>query len=110
LRNLPSKTLEPKCFWDSKCLKATTISSSGKRRLSPDISRRAAGVHFASQPIGPKRAEGGICDVELIDIAPDRNDFSSAIGQGNAAVGARHFPELHHIVMEIQRARSLVGL
>jgi hypothetical protein len=68
-----------------------------------------SGVHFASQPIGPKRAEDGICDVELIDIVPDRNDFSSAIGQGNATVRARDFPEHHHIVMEIQRARPLSG-
>ena len=62
------------------------------------------GRHFASQPIGPKRADDGICDLELIDIVPDRNHFSSAIGHRNAAVGARYFPEHHHIVMEIQRA------
>src|SRR5256885_9886181 len=51
-----------------------------------------SGRHFASQPIGPKRADDGISNLELIDIVPDRNHFSSAIGHRNAAVGARYFP------------------
>src|SRR5205823_3200380 len=59
---------------------------------------------FAPQPIGVKRADDGICALELIDIVPDRNHFSSAIGQRNAAVGARCFPLHHEIVTEIQRA------
>src|SRR5438874_13176713 len=63
-----------------------------------------SGRHFASQPIGPKRADDVIFDLELIDIVPDRDHFSSAIGHWYAAVGARYFPQRHHVVVEIQRA------
>src|SRR5204862_5687142 len=63
-----------------------------------------SGLHFASQPIGPKRTDDGISDLELIDIVSRRDHFSSAIGHRNPAVGARYFPQRHHIVMEIQRA------
>src|SRR5437016_5209022 len=34
-----------------------------------------SGRHFASQPIGPKRADDGICDLELIDIVPAPSDI-----------------------------------
>jgi hypothetical protein len=40
-----------------------------------------SGRHFASQPIRPKRADDGICDLELIDIITDRYHISGAIGQ-----------------------------
>src|SRR5438128_1258258 len=55
-----------------------------------------SGRHFASPPIGPKCADDGISDLELIDIVPDSDYFSSAIGHRNAAVSARYLPQ-HHL-------------
>jgi hypothetical protein len=72
--------------------------------LSPGISLRVAGIISPPGPVGPERADDAVAHREVADIVADRKHFSGAVGQRNAAVGARDPAAHDHVVMEIDRA------
>jgi hypothetical protein len=58
--------------------------------------------HLTRQPIGPKRADDVVADLELLDALSDGDHFPGAVRHWNAPIGARNLPLHYHVVMEVQ--------